>query len=149
MRQHLIVAFAALMLAGCGQAHIPMAAVSSGAGPKALAAKAKTPEAVLKKFDADADDRISREEFDELMLVAARRAVETAEEDLEEALEKGKSQKQINACRAHVEHAKLVLERSREVSGERFSLLDADDSGHIEREELTPDVVKALTAYLR
>jgi hypothetical protein len=146
MRQSLIVVLAALMLAGCGQANVPFAAVNAGQGAEALR-KAKTPKALIKQYDADKDGAISCDEFLAQQLLSADASVASAEEDLKEARAKGDEpgkKPRIATAETLLEHAKRVREKTREHKLEIFGLLDTDDSGALELDEITPEVVKGL-----
>jgi Ca2+-binding EF-hand superfamily protein len=147
MRQSLIAVLATLMLVGCGQANVPLAAVNAGQGAEALRSKAKTQKGLMKQYDADKDGEISRDEFLAQQLLAADVAVARAEEALKEARAKGDEpgkKSRLSTAEATLEHAKMVREKTREHKLEIFDLLDTDDSGALERDEITPEVVKGL-----
>jgi Ca2+-binding EF-hand superfamily protein len=147
MRQSLIVALAALMLVGCGQANVPSAAVNAGQRAEALKSKAKTPKALMKQYDADKNGAVSRDEFLAQQLLVADLVVANAEEDLQKARVKGDEpgkKSRISAAEAMLAHAKATREKERQYKLELFAVLDADDSGALELNELTLEVVKGL-----
>lgn len=147
MRQSMIVVLATLMLVGCGQANVPLAALNGGQGAEASKAKAKTPKALMKQYDADKDGAVSRDEFLAQQLLAADASVAHAEKELDKARAKGDEpgkKSRVGAAEALLAHAERVREKTREHKLVTFDILDTDDSGALELGELTFEVVKGL-----